>query len=258
MRVTHRRFLVGLTVLAIVAAIGFWSSANMLAHLKAIPAAGAVSRVEETVNDAALTAKIKAKMSLDDSVRARSVDVSTRDAVVTLGGAVPSPTAKARVIELARETAGVKVVLDHLVIDEPAGSLSDMNASLRAQVVELQTNIAIADATVADLRGQIEKLQARLVSADATGSAQAATIHAVVEDLVNTQRATDSGTVARDIARIVLNRAAADAGANDRQVKLARAVFARGEIALQAGRAEQARSEFRTALDLAELALTPP
>ena len=126
------------------------------------------------------------------------------------------------------------------------------------QVVELQTNIAIADATVADLRGQIEKLQARLVSADATGSAQAATIHAVVEDLVNTQRATDSGTVARDIARIVLNRAAADAGANDRQVKLARAVFARGEIALQAGRAEQARSEFRTALDLAELALTPP
>jgi hypothetical protein len=258
MRVKTRRLIVSLLVLVTIAAIGLWNSTNILAHLNAARGAEAVTRVQETMSEAALTAKIKAKMSLDDSVRARSIDVSTRDSVVTLRGAVPSPAAKARAMELARETAGVTAVLDHLVIDEPAGSLTEMNASLRTQVAELQTSLATADAAGADLRTQIEKSQVRLASADATGRAQAAMIHAVVEDLFNAKDSTGSGTTARDIARTVLNRAAADAGANDRQVKLAQAVFVRGETALQAGRSEQARSEFRTALDLAELVLTRP
>ena len=77
-------------------------------------AAIATAKVEETLGDAALTTKIKAKMALDDSVEARAIDVSTRDAVVTLHGNVRSAAERERAVSLARETAGVTHVVDNL------------------------------------------------------------------------------------------------------------------------------------------------
>jgi osmotically-inducible protein OsmY len=55
-------------------------------------------------------------MALDDSVRARSVDVSTTGPVVTVTGTVRSAAEHDRTIALARETAGVKRVVDHIVL----------------------------------------------------------------------------------------------------------------------------------------------
>ena len=49
-------------------------------------AAEATARVQETMSEAAITAKIKAKMALDDSVKARSIDISTTGSTVTLQG----------------------------------------------------------------------------------------------------------------------------------------------------------------------------
>ena len=43
----------------------------------------AANKAEEVLTDGALTAKIKSKMALDDTVRSRSIDVTTRDHVVT-------------------------------------------------------------------------------------------------------------------------------------------------------------------------------
>src|SRR6266487_2506576 len=40
-------------------------------------AAAAAAKAQETVSEAGLTAKIKAKMALDDSVKARAIGVST-------------------------------------------------------------------------------------------------------------------------------------------------------------------------------------
>lgn len=79
-------------------------------------AAVAAQDVRNTMSEAAITAKIKAKMALDDSVRARSVDVSTTGPTVTLTGTVRSATERDRTIALARETAGVMRVVDHLVL----------------------------------------------------------------------------------------------------------------------------------------------
>jgi osmotically-inducible protein OsmY len=66
------------------------------------------------LSDGALTAKIKSKMALDDSVRAREIDVSTDGHVVTVTGIVRSHAEHDRVVQLARETAGVTRVNDHL------------------------------------------------------------------------------------------------------------------------------------------------
>src|SRR5262245_49836546 len=74
-------------------------------------AAGA-SKAEDALIDASLTAKIKAKMALDDTVKALSIDVDTSGSVVTLTGIVNSQAEKARAVQLAKETAGVTAVND--------------------------------------------------------------------------------------------------------------------------------------------------
>lgn len=79
-------------------------------------AAVAAQKTEDTLSDAGLTAKIKSKMALDDSVRSRSIDVSTTDHVVTLRGTVRSDAEHDRAVQLARETNGVTRVVDQLTI----------------------------------------------------------------------------------------------------------------------------------------------
>lgn len=77
-------------------------------------AAVASSEVKETVSEAALTAKIKAKMTLDDVVKARAISVTTHGSTVTLSGTVQSKTEHDRAMSLTRETAGVTQVIDDL------------------------------------------------------------------------------------------------------------------------------------------------
>ena len=79
-------------------------------------AAVATERVRDFAREAALTAKIKAKMALDDSVKARTIDVETDRSSVTLIGTVSSVAEHDRALALARETEGVSSVIDRLKI----------------------------------------------------------------------------------------------------------------------------------------------
>jgi osmotically-inducible protein OsmY len=79
-------------------------------------AAVAGAKVGAAMGEASLTLKIKAKMALDDSVKARAIDVTTSGGTVTVSGKVASAAEHARAIELARETEGVERVIDHLEI----------------------------------------------------------------------------------------------------------------------------------------------
>jgi osmotically-inducible protein OsmY len=75
-----------------------------------------VERTEEAVGNASLTAKIKSKMALDDSVKAININVNTDGSVVTLAGSVGSEAERKRAVQLARETAGVTAVIDRMQI----------------------------------------------------------------------------------------------------------------------------------------------
>src|SRR5262249_39943237 len=66
-------------------------------------AAKAANKVEETVGEAATTAKIKAKMALDDTVKSRTIEVSTSGSTVTLSGTVRTPAERTRAVALAKE-----------------------------------------------------------------------------------------------------------------------------------------------------------
>jgi hypothetical protein len=78
-------------------------------------AAGA-NEAQRLAASAALTAKIKSKMALDDTIQATRIDVDTSDGVVTLHGSVSSPSQRERALQLARETDGVTSVVDRLEI----------------------------------------------------------------------------------------------------------------------------------------------
>ena len=74
------------------------------------------AHAEQALSDGSLTAKIKAKMALDDTVKALAIDVDSNGSVVTLTGAVHSEAERAKAVALARETAGVTSVNDKLVV----------------------------------------------------------------------------------------------------------------------------------------------
>jgi osmotically-inducible protein OsmY len=117
--------------------LGWWGSGRLGPADRSGPAVGTAGRVDtakakevgaeigaktaevankagEVLSDGALTAKIKSKMALDDLVKARSIDVSTTNHVVTLRGTVGTVAEHDRAVQLAKETAGVTEVVDRL------------------------------------------------------------------------------------------------------------------------------------------------
>jgi len=71
---------------------------------------------QKALANATLTGKIKAKMALDDTIKAAAIDVDTVDSIVSLSGSVKSEAQRTRALQLARETAGVTAVTDRLRI----------------------------------------------------------------------------------------------------------------------------------------------
>jgi osmotically-inducible protein OsmY len=78
--------------------------------------AAAAEKVRDATHDATITTKIKAKMALDDLVKARDIEVSTDGSTVTLTGTTGSVSEHSRAVALARETDGVTRVIDRLQV----------------------------------------------------------------------------------------------------------------------------------------------
>jgi hyperosmotically inducible protein len=74
------------------------------------------NKAQRVVANGALTGKIKAKITLDDTLKASSISVDTEEGVVTLSGTVASEAQHTRALQLARETEGVKSIVDHLTV----------------------------------------------------------------------------------------------------------------------------------------------
>lgn len=68
------------------------------------------------IDDAVITAKIKAKLIEDPLTKARKIDVDTVNGVVTLTGVVDSQEEINRAISIASNTQGVKKVINNLRI----------------------------------------------------------------------------------------------------------------------------------------------
>jgi hyperosmotically inducible protein len=149
----------------------------------------------QTVDDSATTAKLKAKLAGDSQTSAIKIDVATDRGIVTLSGTVPTETERARADELARNTEGVKRVVNDIKIDpnsigatnigqklgearrEAAGALSD-----DAILAKLKSKLLVAGITGTDihvtngqvlLKGQVknpeEKVEAESITKNTEG-----------------------------------------------------------------------------------------
>ena len=78
--------------------------------------AAAAEEARRAVANGSTTGKIRAKMALDDTIKALSVDVDTNGSTVTVSGTVATEAQKNRILQLARETDGVTQVVDKLTV----------------------------------------------------------------------------------------------------------------------------------------------
>jgi hyperosmotically inducible protein len=96
----------------------FWSLA--FGALLALLAVGCSSTqtVGEEIDDATITTKVEARLTADPDVSAFNVDADTNEGVVRLSGTVETAEAKAEAEKLARETEGVRRVINEIKVGE--------------------------------------------------------------------------------------------------------------------------------------------
>lgn len=70
----------------------------------------------ESLDDAALAAKVTANITAQAGINAARIKPSVRDGVVTLSGTVSSVALKSTVLQTARKTSGVKSVVDRIEV----------------------------------------------------------------------------------------------------------------------------------------------
>ncbi len=87
-------------------------------------------------SDPGITTAVKSKMAADDTVKSYRIDVDTKDRVVTLSGAVDTPQARERAIEIARGTDGVRDVVDRLTVTPGATPTTGVDDPLQDKARE--------------------------------------------------------------------------------------------------------------------------
>lgn len=113
--------------------------------------------------DGATTAKVKAAFGLSKRISAHDIGVSTTDGVVTLTGKAPSEDVKSLAAEIARDTEGVKEVVNQIEVDPSAQPTSE---SVRVEDLEIRSAILESFARSPELGGKnIEvKVENRVVT----------------------------------------------------------------------------------------------
>jgi hyperosmotically inducible periplasmic protein len=80
----------------------------------------AAARAGDQLADSWLTTKIQAQYFADDDIKARHINVSTRDGVVTLTGYVDDQPQRQLAVQIAKLTDGVRQVNDALAVAGPS------------------------------------------------------------------------------------------------------------------------------------------
>jgi hyperosmotically inducible periplasmic protein len=96
---------------------GFRFAAVLLVMLSLVACSSTTGKTAgENVDDATITASVKAKLVADKPANLTRVDVDTNNATVYLNGVVETAEQKARAEELARQAKGVKSVVNNLQV----------------------------------------------------------------------------------------------------------------------------------------------
>ena len=96
----------------------------------------AAEQAGEKLADSWLTAKIQAQFFVDEDIKSRFINVRSRDGEVRLKGFVESDDARRQVLEITRNTDGVKQIDDReLLVGRPASESFDTASTTSAAPV---------------------------------------------------------------------------------------------------------------------------
>jgi hyperosmotically inducible periplasmic protein len=99
----------------------------LLCFSAAAPAADAHNKshhAKKVVTDESITSAVKTRLAKDKIGRANSIDVDTKDGIVTLTGSVPRATDKTHVGNVVLDVKGVKRIANNLTISGDATGTS--------------------------------------------------------------------------------------------------------------------------------------
>lgn len=162
----------------------------MLQRCAAVLAA-AIMTVACAQTDAGITTNVKTKLAADDTVKAYQVDVDTRNGVVTLSGNVESAAAKDQAIMIARQTDGVRDVIDQIRVGEAAATAG------RDNDVDVDVDVDVDDDLEAKARAgaaevKEEGREAAAKAGDAADRAGAAITDAAITSAVKAKFLADT------------------------------------------------------------------
>jgi osmotically-inducible protein OsmY len=198
----------------------------MLQRCAAVLAA-AIMTVACAQTDAGITTNVKTKLAADDTVKAYQVDVDTRNGVVTLSGAVENTAAKDQAIRIARETDGVRDVIDQIRVGEAAataGTYRDNDVDVDVDVDDDLEAKARAGAAEVKEEGR----EAADATRDATARAGAAITDAAITSAVKAKFLADTTVKGLQIdvdtngGMVTLNGNVSSRAEADRAMNLAR------------------------------------
>lgn len=138
----------------------------------------------QTLDDVGISAKVKGSLATDTETSAIKIGVDTTNGVVTLSGVVPTEREKAKAEQIARNTEGVKQVVNNISINPNAIGATNVGAKAEE---------AMTDATI------LTKVKAKLLAEGITGvnvdvANGVVTLQGEVE---NAQRITQANDLAR-------------------------------------------------------------
>jgi hyperosmotically inducible protein len=90
----------------------------LIVAMLGLAACSSTERPGQQVDDAAITAAVKAKLATDGHINPFNIDVDTNEGVVTLQGRVDKDEARTEAERLARETDGVRRVINLIKVGD--------------------------------------------------------------------------------------------------------------------------------------------
>jgi len=92
---------------------------SLLTALLLLLCLGASPAAADAVEDGIITDRVRQRLYSDPEVKGYTVEVETKDRVVTLSGTVETDRAKQRAEKLTKKTKGVKEVVNKLRVGRP-------------------------------------------------------------------------------------------------------------------------------------------
>lgn len=86
--------------------------------LTVVSACSSTTTPGDKVDDAAITAAVKAKLATDGDINPFNIDVDSNEGVVTLQGRVAKAEARSKAEEHARNTEGVRRVINLITVGD--------------------------------------------------------------------------------------------------------------------------------------------